>query len=171
MSDAPATPVVPPPPSTAAPASAPTLSGVAKWGLAGLTALFSPVISLVKARSWWVYLLFGLLAYFMVSIRSELKATLLASVITLGTSYFGYIIAKIVNPEVSLGQLIGIITDKPKINLVSATPLDSPQPPDLPDKTACAIVIVAVIAQRVVYGALCFWGAIYMIPSIADKIR
>lgn len=173
MSDTPTTPL--PPAAPAAPAVAPkpamTISAAASWAVAGLTAFFSPVISLVKARSWWVYVLFAVLAFFMVSIRAELKATLLASVITLGTSFFGYIIAKIVSPEISITKLIGVITDKPQLQLTQPTPLDPPQPPDWPDKTACAMVLCMAILQRVIYGVLCFWGAIYMIPSIADKVR
>lgn len=188
MSDTPATPINPapatPPPvaPAAAPAPAPAvpvakggwtlnLSDLPSLAVTGLKAIFSPVISLVKARSWWVYLLFGLLAYFMVSIRGELKASLLSNVITLGTCYFGYIIAKILSPEISIADLLRIITDKPAVTLLAEPQPDTASPPDWPDKTACAIVIVAAIGQRVVYGALCFMGAIYMIPSIADKIR
>lgn len=112
--------------------------------------LFAPVTSLFKARSWWVYVLFALLAWYMEDIRNELKASLLASVMTLGTCFFGYVIAKIVTPEVHVGEQLERVAE---------------------GNRAAAAVVVAAIVQRVVYAVLCFVGAMYFIPPVADKIR
>lgn len=154
MSDAQGAPA-PVPAAPAAPVAAPSLSdqlwgALAKFYGKWLDPLLGPVVSLVKVRSWWVYGLFALLAWYVVSIRGELKATLLSSIITLGTCFFGYVIGKIVSPEIKVGEQLADVKA---------------------GNQGAALIVVAAIAQRVVYGALCFIGAIYMIPSIADKIR
>lgn len=166
MSDAPAVPAPPVPPAPPAPPAPPPQppapSGVAQtlervW--AGgvsffknwVSPFFAPVVSLFKMRTWWVYALFAVLTFYMVSIRDELKATLLSSVITLGTCFFGYVIAKIVSPEIKVGETYEAAVKQGNV--------------------AASLITVAAIAQRVVYGALCYVGAVYIIPSIADKVR